>query len=238
MLSLQKNIMTDRATAIIVGAGYSRRFGEDKIFKPLMGKALIEWTLRPFLENNLIKEVILVLRPEVLSQARALFPESKVRAIVPGGQSRSQSVQNGLNEVQDARLVLVHDGDRPCLSQQLLNRILGELEYYPAVVPLLPGKETVKAVKSEMFVERTLGKEFWVAQTPQGFQTRVLREAFSSLEDVNSSPDEAFLMERAGVPVKGVMGEDTNIKVTVPLDFKIAEMILREQTGAKSGFGY
>lgn len=221
--------MSDRISLIVAAAGYARRFGEDKIFKPLLGRPLLEWSLRPFLEFPEIGEIVLVLRSEALDQARFLFKAEKIAAIVAGGETREHSVFKGLEEVHNSRFVLVHDGDRPCLTSLLVKRVLEELKEHPAVLPVLPVKETIKALTGEMQVKETLGKGYWLAQTPQGFKYQTLKEAFSKAENAFQAPDDAYIVEKAGIPVKAILGEETNIKVTTPFDFRVAEMILRER---------
>jgi 2-C-methyl-D-erythritol 4-phosphate cytidylyltransferase len=224
--------MPEVSACIITAAGASTRFGEDKIFKPILGRPLVEWSLKPFLEYPEITEIILVFRAEVLDRARSLFKGDKIRAIVSGGETRELSVLNGFREIKDAEYVLVHDGDRPCLTSQLVRRVLEELKSYPAVIPAYPVKETIKACNSEMLVSRTLGKNYWCAQTPQGFKREILEEAFQEVELISEIPDDSELVEKLGLPVKVIRGEETNIKVTTPFDFKIAEMILKERAGA------
>lgn len=224
--------MPEVSACIITAAGASTRFGEDKIFKPILGRPLVEWSLKPFLEYPEITEIILVFRAEVLDRARSLFKGDKIRAIVSGGETRELSVLNGFREIKDAEYVLVHDGDRPCLTSQLVRRVLEELKSYPAVIPACPVKETIKACNSEMLVSRTLGKNYWCAQTPQGFKREILEEDFQEVELISEIPDDSELVEKLGLPVKVIRGEETNIKVTTPFDFKIAEMILKERAGA------
>ncbi|MGB9552875.1 MAG: IspD/TarI family cytidylyltransferase, partial [bacterium] len=165
--------------------------------------------------------------PEALNLTRSLFKEERIKAIVAGGETREHSVFKGLEEVRDSQFVLVHDGDRPCLTPVLVKRVLEELKGHQAVLPVLPVKETLKALTPAMFVKETLGKGYWLAQTPQGFSYQVLKEAFLKAENAFHAPDDAQIVEQMGVPVKAISGEETNIKVTTPLDFQIAEMILR-----------
>lgn len=220
--------MPEGISCIIPAAGSSQRFGEDKIFKPLLGKTLLEWTIKPFLETEDVSEIVLVVRWEALEKARSLFWGGKVKSVVPGGETRELSVFCGFREIRNSEFVLVHDGDRPCLSNSLLKRVIKELEKYPAVIPACQVKETLKAVSDEMLVKETMGKKYFLAQTPQGFRREVLEKAFKEIGDFEKFSDDSGLVEKIGVPVRVIPGEEINIKVTTPLDFKIAEMILEE----------
>ncbi|MCR4429109.1 MAG: 2-C-methyl-D-erythritol 4-phosphate cytidylyltransferase [Caldiserica bacterium] len=220
--------MPEGVTCIIPAAGSSLRFGEDKIFKPLLGKPLLEWTLLPFLKVEEVEEIILVLRSESLEEGKNRFLGGKVKKVVPGGETRELSVFCGFKESRKAPLVLVHDGDRPCTSPSLIKRVIKELEIFEAVVPALKVKETLKAASNEMVVRETLGKDYFLAQTPQGFRREVLERAFREIGDFGKYSDDSGLVEKLGVPVRIVPGEETNVKVTTPLDFKIAELFLKE----------
>lgn len=224
----------NEVAAIILAAGCSTRFGEDKIFKQLLGRPLLDWTLDPFLRHPCISRIILVVHSQKLAHAQGFFQKSeKVKAIIPGGKERQESVRAGLAALGEEPWVLVHDGARPCLSDELLSRILAELELFPAVTPLLPVRETIKTCGPDLEVTGTLGKEgYYFTQTPQGFWRNLLLKAHEQAREKVNAIDDASLVEELGEKVHGVLGEERNLKVTTLLDLLQAECILKEKKGS------
>jgi 2-C-methyl-D-erythritol 4-phosphate cytidylyltransferase len=217
-----------KTAAILVGAGVSRRFGEDKIFRTLRGTALLRWTMEPFLLSKSISTMILVLHADCLSLAEPFRYNAKVRAIVAGGNERQDSVRAGLAALDDETLVLVHDVARPCLTVDLVERLVDCLKQFPAVIPVWPVKETVKSIERNGRVQKTLPREnLYLAQTPQAFQRGLLEDAYQNAMDRREdAPDDASLVERLGVDVHTIPGDEANIKVTTPLDWILATRIL------------
>ncbi len=220
-----------QVAAIVVAAGSASRFGEDKIFKHLLGRPLLSWALDPFLRHPDITKIIIVVHPDRLTEGRALYQEgSKVKAIIPGGKERQESVRRGIAALEEEPLVLVHDGARPCLSTELLDRILTALEFFPAVTPVLPVRETIKTCDPDLGVTATLGKEgYFFTQTPQGFHRDLFLKAHERTKTRVDALDDASLVEELGGEVQGVRGEEENVKVTTCLDFFQAERILKEK---------
>lgn len=217
-----------KTAAILVGAGDSHRFGEDKIFRSLGGIPLLRWTMEPFLLSKSITTIILVLHADRLLLGEPFRNMPKVRAIVAGGTKRQDSVRAGLSAVDDEVHLLVHDIARPCLTVELVERLVDCLAHFPAVVPVWPVKETIKSVESNGRVIETLPRSnlYW-AQTPQAFHRVLLEEAHKSgAGRKDSAPDDASLVEQLGVEVHTILGEEANLKVTTPLDWILATKIL------------
>ncbi len=216
--------------AVVAAAGECRRMkGVDKIFFEILGRPLIAWTIEAFESSPLVDEIVLVLHSKNLERGRKLLEEEKwkkVKAICPGGPRRQDSVREGLERLRDCRWVLIHDGARPCITQDLIERGLKEAEKTGAAVPGLPAMETVKLIDIEkMKIERTLRRDqIWLVQTPQIFSYELLMRAEREIEE--EVTDEASLVERLGVEVKIFPGSRDNIKVTFPEDLEIAELIL------------
>jgi 2-C-methyl-D-erythritol 4-phosphate cytidylyltransferase len=217
-----------KTAAILVGAGVSQRFGEDKIFRSWRGAPLLRWTMEPFLLSKSISTIILVLHADYLLLAEPFRNMPKVRAIVAGGTKRQDSVRAGLSALDDEVRVLVHDVARPCLTVELVERLVDCLTHFPAVIPVWPVKETIKSIEGNGRVQKTLlRKNLYWAQTPQAFQRVLLEEAHkNAVGRKENAPDDASLVEKLDVEVHAIPGDEANIKVTTPLDWILATKIL------------
>lgn len=217
-----------RTSAIVVAAGAGKRFGEMKQFVYLRGKPVLEWTLESFQAHGEVDAVVLVLPDEQdLKHYRMRY--AKIVEIVRGGERRQDSVWQGfrLLDAAAAEVVLVHDGARPLVGADLVSRVIAAARAEGAAVPVLPVEETVKEVLDGRVV-RTVDRRHLVrAQTPQGFRYEVLKKALEAARrDRFYGTDEAMLAERAGIPVSTVEGDLRNIKITTPVDLKIAEGLI------------
>ncbi len=215
-------------SAIVVAAGAGKRFGERKQFAYLRGKPVLEWTLEKFEVHPEIGEVVLVL-PDERDRKHYRTRYKKIVDVVRGGERRQDSVWQGfrLLGADENGLVLIHDGARPLVPGDLISRVIMEARSSGAAVPVMSVEETVKEARSGRIV-RTVDRESLVrVQTPQGFLYSVLKKAMEiARRDRFYGTDEAMLAERAGIPVSTVTGDSRNIKITTPLDLKIAEALL------------
>lgn len=219
-----------RVGAIIVAAGKSSRMGgEDKVFAVIAGKALLAHTIDVFDSCSSVDEVVIVLSEDNIHRAEALVRRHqwpKVSALCVGGLRRQDSVREGLRNLCDCDWVVVHDGARPCVGPELIERGLEEARESGAAIAALPVTDTVKVVSPDCFVEETLPRQrLWAAQTPQVFRSDVISEAHQRAEGY--ATDDAALVERLGHRVKVYRGSDVNIKVTTPDDLVIAEAFLK-----------
>lgn len=216
--------------AIVVAAGASKRMGGvNKIYANLAGKPLIAHTVDVFQACSSIDQVVIVLSEDKVEEGRQLVKElgwSKVVKVCPGGARRQDSVRNGLERLSDCQWVVIHDGARPCLSPNLIERGLEEARQSGAAIAAMPVADTIKVVASDSFVEDTpLRQRLWAVQTPQVFRFDIINEAYRKAEgDVT---DDATLVENLGYKVKVYPGSEANIKVTTPEDLLLAEAILR-----------
>jgi 2-C-methyl-D-erythritol 4-phosphate cytidylyltransferase len=220
-----------RAAALIAAAGRGERFGENKLFASLLGRPLLAWTLQPFLTAPFIERVVLVLKAEDVPAGRALVEElrpARPVTICLGGARRQDSVRNGLAHVGDAEWVIVHDGARPCVTEELIVAGLEAAQATGAAIAALPVSDTIKLVTDPGVVEGTPPRSFlWAAQTPQVFQTALLREAYETID--LEVTDDATLVEKLGVQVVVYPGDEMNRKVTSPLDLLWVEAALRQR---------
>lgn len=219
-----------RVSAIIVAAGKGKRFGSSKQFALLKGKSVLDRCLEKFEANKSVTEVILVLRDENL-RGKYLGRYHKIAAVARGGERRQDSVLSGLRRIdpEKADIVLVHDGVRPLVGQDLINRVIAAAQEKGAAVPAIPVEETIKLIEKQK-VRQTLDREkLFRIQTPQGFTYKILRHALNKAREDNFyGTDEASLVERTGKRVAIVAGEPKNIKITTREDLKIAEALIED----------
>jgi len=217
-----------RVGAVIVAAGEGRRYGAAKQFAVLRGRSVLDWSLAAFEANPRVDSIVLVLaRPAEGGTFAARY--AKVAAVVRGGDRRQDSVANGVAglKAEAADIVLVHDGARPLVTQDVIDRIIAAARETGAAVPGLPLEDTIKEAEAGRVI-RTLDRGRLVrVQTPQGFACGLLLRALelARTEGVTGT-DEAALVERLGVPVAVVAGDPRNLKITAPPDLAVAEAFL------------
>ncbi len=216
--------------AVIVAAGTASRMGGiDKIMAPLGGKPMIWHTVAAFQECDAISEIVIVTREDLVEQILALCaPFSKVRAVFVGGDSRQASVSAGLQALsKKVKLAAIQDGARPLVTWQLIDRTVRAANTYHAAAPGVPVKNTIKRVVGGIVQETPDRAQLQAVQTPQVFDIDLLKAALGAAEqDGAAVTDDCSAVERLGMSVRMVPGDEENIKVTTPMDLKIAEMIL------------
>ena len=192
----------------------------------LGGRPLLNWSLDALREASYVGEIVIAVPAGHVDEL-----SGGEHAIVAGGESRSESVAAALEAV-DAEIVVVHDAARPLVTAQLVDAVIDDLledEAAGAVVAASPVTDTIKEVARGREVDRTLDRSsLWAAQTPQAFRAVALRDAFGSTELLAQATDDAMLLERIGGRVLVHESPETNIKVTTPLDLRIAELLLEE----------
>jgi 2-C-methyl-D-erythritol 4-phosphate cytidylyltransferase/2-C-methyl-D-erythritol 2,4-cyclodiphosphate synthase len=232
-----------RVVAIIVAGGDGKRMGGDlpKQFLPLGGRPLLDRTLSGIAASARVDGIVLVLPPTFSEERKESYRSvEKVLAVVDGGEQRQDSVRNALAAVpEDAEVILVHDAVRPFVSEELLNKCVELAREHGAVVPVVPVRDTVKQWDREERTLRTRDRsELMLAQTPQGFRAGILRDAYrKAKEEGRQGTDDASLVEDAGYPVIPVPGEEANLKITIPVDLRMAEGLLRGQADFRIGIG-
>jgi len=206
---------------------------------------MIEYSLQAFRACAEVNEIVLICPPQEVERARRLVaggPADKTEKVVTGGDTRQQSVRNGLGEVRaDTDIVVVHDAARPFASVGLIERCLQAAREHGAAIAALTCSDTVKYSQDARTIARTIAREgLFLAQTPQAFRYSVLMSAIERAgQEGLEATDEAGLVERTGRPVFLVPGSPENIKVTTPADLALAEAIALGRAGpASTGFGY
>ncbi len=221
-----------RCGAVIVAAGSASRMGGiDKVMAALGGEPMIARTVRAFQQCGAIADIVIVTRPDLIRPISALCARmDKVRMVVVGGQSRQESVALGLNALpKGVELAAVHDGARPLITDAVIDRTVRAANSYGAAAPAVPVKDTIKVVRGGLVTDTPDRASLQAVQTPQVFDFDLLRGALKkAVEDAAAVTDDCSAVERLGMAVKIVEGDERNLKVTTPMDLKIAEMLLEE----------
>ena len=200
-----------------------------KQFLLLNNKPVLYYTIKTFLEAYDDLKIILVLPHEYTDMGQeivnAWFNKDRIR-ITPGGDTRFQSVKNGLQLVEEESIIFVHDGVRCLLSQALIHACYEKAMETGSAIPVVPSKDSVRLLTEEGndVIERN---KVMLVQTPQTFHSKILIPAFN-IDYKDKFTDEATVVEAYGLKVSLVQGEETNIKITTPLDLIVAENILRK----------
>lgn len=228
--------------AIVLAAGQGKRMGTSvqKQYIELEGKPLIYYSLKTFQESGLIDSVVLVVGEGQVAYAQneivLKYGFSKVCAVVEGGKERYDSVWQGLKTVSqepEVSYIYIHDGARPFVDDEILNRGYETVEQFRACVAGMPSKDTVKVVDEQGFAINTPERKYvWVIQTPQIFEKSLIMEAYARLmkEEHEDVTDDAMAVERMmKVPVKMFEGSYQNVKITTPEDLATAKVFLREK---------
>ena len=233
LLKLIKKRKENRCAAIIVAAGRASRMqGEDKICSELLGKTVIERSIEAFQRNNLVHEIIVVTRTDLVGYVRSLCGAKefhKVKVVVEGGETRVDSVVRGLKEVSDKiGLVAVHDGARPLVSDAVIDTVIKKAQNYRAAAPAIPVKDTIKRAEKYFVTDTPDRAALFAVQTPQVFDRDLLCGALQHAQDKNLPiTDDCSAVEAIGMRVYLSEGSEENIKITTPIDMVLAEAILK-----------
>ena len=229
----RKVLPLQKCGAVIVAAGSASRMGGiDKVMAKLAGEPMIVRTVRAFQQCDAIREIIIVTREDLIRPISDLCANmEKVKAVVVGGKSRQESVWLGLNALsKDMKLAAIHDGARPLVSQAVIDRTVRAAHTYGAAAPAIPVKDTIKVVKSGLVMATPDRATLRAVQTPQVFDFDLLRGALKKAEEENAAvTDDCSAVEKLGMSIKIVEGDEGNLKITTPLDLKIAELLLEEE---------
>lgn len=218
--------------AVIVAAGNATRMGGiDKVMAPLGGEPMIVRTVRQFQECDAIREIVVVTRADLIVPVMDLCHEfTKLTAVVVGGDSRDESVLMGIATLSEkCKLVAVQDGARPFASWKLIDRVVRAANTYGAAAPVIPVKDTIKVVQRGLVESTPDRSTLRAVQTPQVFDYDLLRSALLLCKrDKIPITDDCSAVEQLGMKIKVVEGDERNIKITTPMDLKIAEMLLED----------
>jgi len=232
--------MSEPLSAVVVAAGRSQRMGFDKLLTPLGGRPLLLHTLERLLQTELPEEIILVIRPGSKAEMDAVIAPLREQGniqLVDGGAQRQDSVQAGLKAVSDSsEYVMVHDAARPFVTKELVDTVLAAAKLSDAAVCGAPCSDSLKEVGEDGLVLRTADRStLWTVQTPQIFRTKLLRDAYqAALKNGAIFTDDTAVVEKMGHPVRIVLYNGINLKITTPADWSLAEAFLRAGEGEGS----
>lgn len=223
---------------LIPAAGSGRRMGSqrNKLLLTLLGKPLLSWTLAAAEASQQISWIGIMGQPEDFPDFQAILRDlspQKPIELIQGGATRQESVYNGLQALPpESDRVLIHDGARCLATPELFDRSAEALLRCPGLIVAIPVKDTIKVVDERRIVRDTPERSnLWAAQTPQGFEVKLLKQCHEEGREKGwEVTDDAALFEKCGLPVRIVEGEETNLKVTTPVDLALAEFILRQRT--------
>lgn len=218
-------------TAVVPAAGNSTRMGEDKLLLPLHDVPVLLWTLRALEGCPYITEIIVVTREDLIVPVGQLCKDAalcKVRKIVVGGETRTQSVLAGIREADpSAELIAIHDAARPLATQGVINAVIEKAVERGAAAPAVPVKDTIKQAAEGIVSSTPDRSQLFAVQTPQVFEHGLILGALEkAVVDGAELTDDCSAVERLGVPVYLTAGAYENIKLTTPEDILVAEAVL------------
>ena len=231
----------EKCTAVVLAAGKGSRMGTkiQKQYLEICGKPVLYYTLAAFAASPIIDEIVLVTGEGKTDYCRKNIIEAygitKVNKIVVGGKERYESVYKALREIEPEGYVFIHDGARPFVDESIIERTYQAVKEYRACVAGMPSKDTVKIVDENDFAVNTPERRFvWCIQTPQVFETALIRHAYFKLmeneENETGITDDAMVVERMeNCAVKLVEGSYENIKITTPEDLILAESLIKKR---------
>lgn len=239
----QGPISRDSVYLLIPAAGSGRRMGSsrNKLLLNLLDKPLLAWTLLAAKASQSIEWIGIIGQPHDWPDFKAIAAEVGLEDavhLIQGGTTRQESVYRGLQALPpQAQRVLIHDGARCLATPSLFDRCAEVLLTCSGLIAAIPVKDTIKVVPvGDTLIHDTLDRsQLWAAQTPQGFEVEKLRQCHEQgVRQGWEVTDDAALFEKCGIAVQIVPGEDTNLKVTTPVDLAIAEFILRQRAEMSS----
>lgn len=217
---------------LIVAAGSGKRMNTsiNKQFLKIKGKPILIWTIESFYKNKNIDKIVVAIKKEEEDDIKKLLKEYNLENItlVYGGHERQDSIYNALPQLQECDYILIHDGARPFISQEIIDNCIYEVKKHPCICVGAKAKDTIKIVDENCNIINTTDRSLtWYAQTPQAFRYDIIKEAYDFAKKTNFlGTDDASLVENLGYKVKMIEGSYNNIKITTQEDLIIGESIL------------
>src|SRR6476620_7452394 len=218
-------------SAIIVAGGSSQRMGFDKLFAVIAAEPVIAHAIRAFERATSINEIVIVAREQWHDEIEKIASGfKKIRAIVPGGERRQDSVRAGLGHIdRDAKYVAVHDAARPLITPEQIERAFEQCRVYGAAALAQSVNDTLKRADADLLVVGSVDRhQIYAMQTPQIFERKLIEDAYRGVYAENASvTDEVSAVERLGYKIALVLNDDFNLKITYPRDLPVADFIVR-----------
>ncbi|EDX85374.1 2-C-methyl-D-erythritol 4-phosphate cytidylyltransferase [Synechococcus sp. PCC 7335] len=233
----QSNTNLNPMHLLIPAAGVGRRMGSDrnKLLLPLLSRPILAWTLIAAESASSLEWIGIICQPIDRPDIEAMVNQCQIQKpiqFIQGGDTRQASVFNGLQALPNqATHVLIHDGARCLATPALFDRCAKAALASKGFIAAVPVKDTIKQVNAQNVITSTPDRsQLWAAQTPQGFEVALLKQCHAKGQSEGwQVTDDAALLEKCGVPVSIVNGEETNLKVTTPVDLAIAQFILQKR---------
>ena len=231
--------MNSKVCALIPAAGKGSRMAHSvkKPYLKLAQKPILAHTIQRFEQNSAVDAIFVIVDQADFSECRTAvlrsYPFTKVQELVGGGETRQMSVYNGVRALSaDVDFVIVHDGVRPFVTDEVIFACLTAADECGAAVAAVPVKDTIKVANEDSFIVETPARDqLWAVQTPQVFRKSLLEEAHQVAQARQlTATDDASLVEQLGFPVKLVKGSYANLKITTPIDLQVAEVLISDAT--------
>jgi 2-C-methyl-D-erythritol 4-phosphate cytidylyltransferase len=222
-------------SAIIVAGGSSQRMGFDKLFAVIAGEPVIGHSIRAFERATAVSEILVVAREQRHDEIRKISSCAgfkKIRAIVPGGERRQDSVRAGLDQIdREAKYVSVHDAARPLITPEQIERAFERCRVHGSAALAQPINDTLKRADADLLVVGSVDRhQLYAMQTPQIFERKLIQDAYRGVYAENAFvTDEVSAVELLGHKIALVLNDDFNFKITYPRDLPVADFILRER---------
>ena len=225
---------TKKVTAIILVAGNSTRFGQNrnKNFEDINGKTVLYYSLKVFDKNKYVDNIIIATKKEEISKVKDIIEQENITKsikIVIGGNTRKQSVYNCIKDV-NSDIVIIHDGARPMIKQEYINKCIENMDKFKGIAIGVRSKDTIKITdENNIVINTTQRANTWIIQTPQCFDRKVLLKIHNKYkkEDVT---DDCELLEINNYKIKILEGDYTNIKITTYEDLNIVREFLKQNS--------
>ena len=231
--------MNSKVCALIPAAGKGSRMAHSvkKPYLKLAQKPILAHTIQRFEQNSAVDAIFVIVDQSDFSECRNTvlhpYPFTKVQELVEGGETRQMSVYNGVRALsENVDFVIVHDGVRPFVTDEVIFDCLTAADACGAAVAAVPVKDTIKVANEDSFIVETPTRDqLWAVQTPQVFRKSLLEEAHQAAQARQlTATDDASLVEQLGFPVKLIKGSYANLKITTPVDLRVAEVLVSDDT--------
>ena len=229
----KKTEQRNTCSAVIVAAGSAQRMGADKVMLELGCMPVLARTLLAFQNCDAIDEIIVVTRMEKVEEVASLckkYGVTKAGKVIRGGKTRMESALAGVSEVRSgAKLIAIHDGARPFVTDEVIRRTLDAAAAYMSAVPVIRSTDTLKAIDEDGLITGSVDRERTVrVQTPQVFNADLIKGALTkAVSDGLTLTDDCSTIEIMGIKTHTVDGDEDNIKLTTPRDIQLGELILK-----------
>ena len=231
---LIRKIKHTTCSVVVVAAGSSVRMGEDKLFLDLEGKPVLAWTLQALNSCDFVDEIVVVAREDALEQTAKLcldYSIDKVGKVIIGGKNRNESALAGVSSIRrEAKLVLIHDGARPLVTEEIVRDAMHTAAMYKCAAPAIPVTDTVKEQENDIVIRTPDRTQLAAVQTPQAFVPEIIKGALTkAVKDGTEYTDDCAAVEAMGFTVRLSKGSPENIKITKAMDMQIAAAIIRSR---------